>query len=63
MPMQDKTGPAGEGPMTGRGLGKCVSDKTGRGETSASQKGLGRCINRRSVGRGSGRGLGRRGDK
>lgn len=23
MPQQDKTGPAGEGPMTGRGMGPC----------------------------------------
>jgi len=43
MPALDKTGPQGQGPMTGRGLGPC-----GRG----MRMGFGR-------GRGYGRGLGR----
>ena len=43
MPALDKTGPQGQGPMTGRGLGPC-----GQG----LKRGLGR-------GRGFGRGLGR----
>ncbi|MBL7150636.1 DUF5320 domain-containing protein [Candidatus Microgenomates bacterium] len=43
MPALDKTGPQGQGPMTGRGLGPCGK---GRG------MGFGRC-------RGYGRGLGR----
>ena len=28
MPNKDGTGPAGKGPMTGRGLGKCKVKKT-----------------------------------
>jgi len=43
MPALDKTGPQGQGPMTGRGLGSC-----GRGRGM----GFGRC-------RGYGKGLGR----
>ncbi|MBU0472295.1 MAG: DUF5320 domain-containing protein [Nanoarchaeota archaeon] len=42
MPAQNKTGPEGKGPMTGRGLGPC---NTGQGT-------------RRIYGRGFGRGLG-----
>ena len=43
MPALDKTGPQGQGPMTGRGLGPCGGGK---------RMGFGRC-------RGYGRGLGR----
>jgi len=45
MPALDKTGPQGQGPLTGRGLGPC-----GRG--LGMRAGFGRC-------RGFGRGLGR----
>ena len=48
MPGQDRTGPSGEGPMTGRGLGPC-----GRG--LARGRGFGRGFGR---GLGYGRGLG-----
>jgi len=37
MPGQDKTGPNGQGPMTGRGLGLCGS---------GMQRGFGRCFGR-----------------
>jgi len=50
MPRFDKTGPRGEGPMTGRGLGKCApagSQTSGRGQGMGFGKG-----------RGYGRGLG-----
>ncbi len=45
MPAFDKTGPQGQGPMTGRGMGRCGSGvRMGRG--------MGQCL-------GYGRGLGR----
>ncbi len=37
MPAQDKTGPMGQGPLTGRGLGPC-----GRGMRRGFGRGLGR---------------------
>ncbi len=48
MPFQDGTGPNGQGPRTGRGMGNCA----GQGGTG-SGRGRGR-----GVGRGVGRGLG-----
>jgi len=47
MPRFDKTGPQGQGAMTGRGMGSCGKGKTGM------QRGFGRCCG------GYGRGLGR----
>lgn len=47
MPVYDKTGPQGQGPMTGRGMGSC-----GKGQGMGMRMGFGRC-------RGYGRGLGR----
>ncbi len=38
MPRNDKTGPEGKGPMTGRGLGKCNPNKT---ENTDRGKGMG----------------------
>jgi len=49
MPNQDSTGPNGQGPRTGRGMGNC----NGQGGT-----GIGRGAGR-GLGRGGGRGLGR----
>ncbi len=49
MPGQDQTGPAGMGPMTGRGTGLCA---TGQVNNSGWGFGFGR-------GRGYGRGMGR----
>ena len=39
MPRQDKTGPAGAGPLTGRGMGVCG---TGRGDYMGRGRGFGR---------------------
>lgn len=50
MPRQDQTGPAGMGPMTGRGAGNCAG--------VATNQGLGR--GRGGAGCGRGRGMGRR---
>ncbi|HOQ58716.1 MAG TPA: DUF5320 domain-containing protein [Bacteroidales bacterium] len=53
MPRGDKTGPKGQGPMTGRGLGFCKGhDSPGYTENFEDDKDLGR-------GRGFGGGLGR----
>ena len=51
MPGMDRTGPAGEGPLTGRGLGPC-----GRG--LGFRRGFGRGLGT-GFGRGLGRGFGR----
>jgi hypothetical protein len=53
MPGGDRTGPAGRGPMTGRGLGYCAGYPT-PGYTRGYGMGLGR-----GWGRGRGRGYGR----
>ena len=47
MPAFDKTGPQGQGPLTGRGMGSC-----NKGRGLGMRMGFGRC-------RGYGRGLGR----
>lgn len=39
MPRLDRTGPAGQGPMTGRGLGRGVGK--GRGQGGTTKRGLG----------------------
>ncbi|OGL52761.1 hypothetical protein A3K55_01380 [Candidatus Shapirobacteria bacterium RBG_13_44_7] len=41
MPNLDKTGPQGQGPMTGRGFGPCGS-KVGWGKRICSGRGLGK---------------------
>ena len=51
MPRGDKTGPNGNGPMTGRGMGNCSSnDRPGYTENDQNY--------RRGFGRGGGRGFG-----
>jgi hypothetical protein len=55
MPNQDSTGPNGQGPRTGRGMGNC----NGQGGTGAG-RGAGRGFGR-GLGRGGGRGMGGRG--
>lgn len=55
MPRGDRTGPAGEGPMTGRGAGLCAGNK--QQETAAPPR------DGRGKGRGTGRGQGRGGRK
>jgi len=51
MPNDDGTGPDGRGPMTGRGMGDCVSNPV---NNSNIQNNLGR--GRSGIGRGLGRG-------
>ena len=51
MPRKDRTGPQGQGPKTGRGLGKCSS--TGGSPVPQGQDGIG-------TGRGQGRGSGQK---
>lgn len=45
MPLRDKTGPLGKGPLTGRGMGPCG---TGTGRPIGPGRGLGRGMGRRS---------------
>ncbi len=54
MPTFDKTGPRGEGPMTGKGMGRCAmpAGRQGNGQGMGRRMGFGRCCGR-------GRGLGR----
>ena len=60
MPRFDGTGPAGVGPMTGRGRGVCNSDDTGYGVANVRSNVRGRGpINGYTPGFRQGRGLGR----
>ena len=66
MPQQDRTGPAGQGPRTGQGQGRCGKTKNGQGAggvgRSAGKKGGGSGTGRGSrKGCGRGNGQGRRG--
>ncbi len=54
MPRGDRTGPLGQGPMTGRGLGDCAGNE--RGGWYGRGFGFGRGF---GAGRGFGRGFGR----
>ena len=54
MPQVDRTGPQGQGPKTGRGMGKC-----GPKNQSPASQGQGGIGAGRAQGRGSGRGTGR----
>ena len=63
MPRQDGTGPDGNGPATGRGLGNC---KPTQGNQPTNQpcgrgKGLKPCGGGRGQGQGQGQGRGRQG--
>ena len=53
MPQGDRTGPNGQGPMTGRGLGFCSGSNTPGYMNSGFGRGMGR-----GQGRGHGRGFG-----
>jgi len=55
MPRGDKTGPRGEGPGTGRGLGGCVPNAS---PARTTRKGLGPCGDGTPRGGGMGRGRG-----
>jgi hypothetical protein len=54
MPQEDRTGPQGQGPKTGKGRGKCSP----KGGTAAPQGQVGRGAGK-GKGRGSGQGGGR----
>ena len=54
MPGGDRTGPMGQGPMTGRGAGLCAGEETPGFDSSQRQMGMGR--GRGRGGRGGGRG-------
>lgn len=56
MPGLNRKGPEGQGPKTGRGMGRCNPDFN---EENFPQQGLGR-RNGRGRGRGNGRGMRRR---
>jgi hypothetical protein len=58
MPGFDRTGPEGEGPMTGRKLGRCTNYGNGKQGLKDNQADD---IENLPQGRGAGRGLGRRG--
>jgi len=64
MPQQDRTGPQGKGPMTGRKQGRCAGKKTGEVDqaTPTPRRGLGSRLGlrkRKGKGSGSGRGMAR----
>ncbi|MCF8299102.1 MAG: DUF5320 domain-containing protein [Saprospiraceae bacterium] len=56
MPRNDKTGPQGLGPMTGRGLGTCAGNAN---QEFGNNSGFGRGFGRGRMGFGGGRGYGR----
>ena len=60
MPREDRTGPEGRGPLTGRRAGRCTDDEV-KGNTNEQVRpmGMGRGFGRRGGGRGRGRGGGR----
>ncbi len=64
MPGYDSTGPMGEGPKTGRGLGRCGKAKTA-GSLDIAPGGVVRLGDGPTAGRSSGRGgrMGRRGGR
>lgn len=57
MPRQDKTGPMGKGPLTGRGLGSCTKESIGRGIGRGLGRGLGVGIAALGLGYGMRRGF------
>lgn len=59
MPGEDRKGPLGEGPRTGRGLGRCNSNDSNDSEGSKKVDPGAAPGQTRGLGRGMGRGLGR----
>jgi len=55
MPNRDKTGPQGEGPKTGRGMGDCENKNDKQPVIRNDRRGLGRSSSQKSNGRGLGR--------
>ena len=62
MPGFDRTGPAGQGPRTGRGMGKCGRVKRGT-RADAGQSFNASWDTERPMGRGAGRGRGATGGR
>lgn len=61
MPRFNKKGPMGDGPMTGRKMGRCTNYGIGRrNQINQENDNIERPVNDDSQGRGFGRGLGRR---
>ena len=61
MPSFNQKGPMGEGPMTGRKMGRCTNYGAGRqNQINQENENLERPFNADSQGQGFGRGLGRR---
>ena len=60
MPQLDKTGPTGQGPTTGRGMGKCRDNSDVKNETTDERGFFGRALGlgRRGQNQGQGRGRG-----
>ena len=56
MPARDNTGPTGQGPMTGRGAGRCASDNINNAPGFGRGRGAGRGM---GCGMGRGQGFGR----
>ncbi|MFP4349250.1 MAG: DUF5320 domain-containing protein [Thermodesulfobacteriota bacterium] len=69
MPGQDRTGPEGRGPKTGRGRGQCGNSvgghsERGRGQGQGAGRGFGKGTGRgNDENRGQGRNSGRRGNR
>ena len=55
MPRRDQTGPQGEGPKTGRGLGDCEPKTQSSDQTTISKGGFGAGQGGQARGRGRGR--------
>ncbi|MGQ1891193.1 DUF5320 domain-containing protein [Thermophagus sp. OGC60D27] len=60
MPAGDKTGPAGQGPRSGRGKGFCSGNQTPGYANDEDRRRAGRGGRGQGAGKGRGRGLGRR---
>ena len=60
MPRGDRTGPQGQGPLTGRGMGSCGSGSASNGPVVQNQTFGGRLVSGigRMFGYGQGRGMG-----
>lgn len=61
MPQLDRTGPQGQGPTTGRGMGKCRDNNEVKNENSDQRGFFGRALGlgRRNPGQGFGQSQGR----
>jgi len=62
MPQQDRTGPIGQGPQTGQGLGKCGKTKNVQGSCGVGRS-AGKKGGKLATGRGGRKGCGRGNDQ